>query len=646
MDKQIASNSLMEKLIAIGWRKIAIVMVTVTFFAFQMYLAFIRPLQPLMQNPLHFILALAIAILYYPVVKKTKDDELPKWKKMLPIIDMIILASLIFMAYYYMTNEYRIVHRIQNIDPLITMDYVIMFMTVGILLECVRRILGANLLIFIFLFIGYAWLGPYMPTVISHSGFTLRRFTELMVMGTGGVYGAPLNASAGFLYYFIIFGALFADCGSESVLMDIGMKAGSKGSGGPAKAAILSSGLLGMINGSAVANVSTTGVMTIPMMKRIGYKSHEAGAIEAVASTGGQIMPPIMGVGAFIMAEMIGVPYGQIALAATIPALAYFGSLFILVDLLARKRQISGEHVAEEIKTEPILKRLYLLIPILLVVIFIVRGASLMRSALIGTAAIIVINILRGKNGLSAKELINSFFKGTKQVAEIAVPTASSGIIIGIVVMSGLANKLAAIISSVGGNNMAFALVITTLGCMVLGMALPTVAAYLAAYILFMPSLINLGIPSLPANMFIFYFGIIAQITPPVCLASFAAAGIAEASAWKTGWTAFRYALVAFLVPFVFVYKPEILLMGTVMDTILATIVLFIGTFFLASAIAGHLFIPLNTKLKRYSLLICAIMVILPEPLTSMIGIVAGIAIATVYFKSSKKITEVTVSGT
>src|SRR5690625_376185 len=616
-------------------RNIFIVIVTLAFLTFQMYIAFIKSLPPLIQNPIHLILALLIAFLWYPITKtSTNDKNNKKNRNYLFLVDIIIIVSLIFSAGYFFLNENRLVNRIQFLDPLTTLDFLVLFIILFTLLEAVRRVLGLNLLIFIGIFLIYAWFGPYFPSVISHSGIDLSQFTDLMIMGSDGIFGAPLNASVGFLYYFIIFGGFLAACGGGQVLIDLGMKIGNQTSGGPAKAAILSSSLLGMINGSAVANVTTTGVMTIPLMKQVGYKPEQAGAIEAVASTSGQVMPPIMGVGAFIMAEMTGIPYREIALAAIIPAVAYVVSLFILAGSIAKGNHFAQSALEKSIVIEPILRRLYLLIPVIIVVYNILQGSSLMYSALSGIGAVILINILRFKHGLGFKELFEVLLTGTKQVAQVAIPTAAAGIIIGIVVMSGLATEFAEIINNVG--SLWIALIVTGMGCIILGMALPTVAAYLAAYILFVPALLELGIPALPANLFIFYFGVIAQITPPVALASFAAAGIADADAWKTGWTAFRYALVSFLVPFVFVYKPEILLLGTVSETVVATTIMLIGTFFLVAAVSGYLFRNLNIW-ERVILLITAIIIIIPEKTTSIVGLVIGLIFLIYSFSKSKK---------
>lgn len=542
------------------------------------------------------------------------------------------------MMYYFITEVDRLTYRIMMVDKMTQFDLFVAFGLLIVLLEAVRRTLGINLFIFILIFIAYAFFGQNLSGPLRYSGMSFAQFGEMLTLSTDGIFGSPLSTSVNSLFYFLLFGAFFSTCGGGQVLIDLGMKLSDKTAGGPAKAAVVSSGLMGMISGSAVANVTTTGVMTIPLMKKAGYSPEQAGAIEAVASTGGQIMPPIMGVGAFIMAEMIGVSYAKIATSAIIPALAYYGSVFLFVHFIAKKKnlQTKGE---ESLKYEsaPIIPRSYRLLPIIAVVVLIFIGRSLTFSALIGTALSIIISMVSKETRMSPKMLMDALLDGIKQAASIAIPTGACGIMIGIVVRSGAANKLTKIISSVGSANIVVALMIAMLGCMLLGMALPTVAAYLIANILFCPTIIALGIPSLPANMFIFYFGVIAQITPPVCLASFTAAGIAKANSWKTGWTAFSYAFVSFLTPFVFVFQPAILLQGSVAEIIYVTVVLAIGIFFLASGMSGYVFAPVENKVIRIAITVAALLTIIPETATTIAGVILGVALCALCIMKSKK---------
>ncbi|WP_278571036.1 TRAP transporter permease [Fusobacterium ulcerans] len=610
--------------------------IVVIFIGFQLYLALIKPLDPMLQNPMHLILALLVIFIVNPADKNSGK----KWMKLL---DIPFFAGIIFLLYYTIVEFPRLSIRVQYVDIVTALDKAATVICIIILLEAVRRTLGKILFIFILLFIIYDWLGMYCPGILYFKGTNMRSFTETMMLGSGGIFGTPLYTSATSLFYFILFGAFFSQCGGGQLLIDFGMKFSNKSAGGPAKAAIISSGLMGMISGSAVANVSTTGVMTIPMMKKVGYEPHQAGAIEAVASTGGQIMPPIMGVGAFIMAEMLGVPYKTVAFAAIIPALAYYGSVFFLVTFMAKKEAIDSdkEAVTIEIK-DPLLERVYMIIPAIVLVIYIISGKSLMRSGMVGIFAVLLCNLFSkfykgGKYYQTLAATANTAVDGVKQASNIAIPTAACGIIIGVVIQSGLATRFSNIIAKIGTSHLSIALIIAMFGCMLLGMALPTVAAYLVSNILFVPVLIKLNVNPLSANMFVFYFGIMAQITPPVCLASYTAAGIAGADSLKTGFTGFMYALVAFLVPFVFVYNPELLLMGTPAEIAKATAILFFGTYLLAGAISGYMVAPLS-KFNRGILFIGALCMIAPETITDIIGLVIGVYIITTGLLKKKKV--------
>lgn len=652
-------------------RTVTAIAVTAVFFIFQMYIAMIKQFPPMIQSPLHLIFALALVYLYFPAdynyKKKIQKAAEAKGMEADPVLlgkrawmnwlDLLAFAGIIYMAWYVLAHSSRLNDFVIGISDVFVIDYVAVVVAVLLLLFAVYRTLGIILAAFISLFIIYAWISSYLPGILYTKPKStilkfLNQFTAGMVMTESGIFGTPLYTSASTLFYFIVFGAFFSAMGGGQLLIDIGMKVSNKSSGGPAKAAVISSGLMGMISGSAVANVATTGVLTIPMMKKIGYEPEEAGAVEAVASTGGQIMPPIMGVGAFIMAEMLGVNYMKVATAAIIPAVAYYFAVFILVDRIAAKRAASIDATVDAtIKvSRKLLPRLYLLIPAVLLVVWIVRGASLMRAGMIGIFSCIVCNIVSYFVGgredfIGLKELGKCCLDGAKQAASIAIPTAACGIIINVVTgQTSLATNLSNLINAMGTERLFLALIIAMIGCMILGMALPTVAAYLVGTILFVPCirplLVHSGMPeltaSLCANMFVFYYGIMAQITPPVCVASYTAAGIADANAMKTGLRGFIYAMVGFLVPFVFVYNPAILLQGTVIEIIVATAQLALGTCFLALVISGY-FISNLSVIERALLLAAALCLIAPEIISSIIGLAVGVAILILSIIRKKK---------
>ena len=605
------------------WRFWALAVIALLYLGVQIYAKVIRPLDAWVQVPMHLYIGLIVAFLFKPLAVTYKRNWL--WS-----IDLLMMAVCSVCLYYFVTHVDYLNYYILSVTRMTFMDLFVAFATIVILMEAVRRTLGKTLFFVILFFVAYAFWGQYVPGTFQFAGMSLRQFAETMTMGLNGIFGSPLSISASTIFYFMVFGSIFATTGGGQVLIDLGMKTSNKSCGGPAKAAVISSGLMGMISGSAVANVTTTGVLTIPLMKRTGYTPEEAAAVESVASTGGQIMPPIMGAGAFIMAELLGIQYGEVATRALIPALAYYFAAFCTVHLLARKKQLCKVQDAV-VNTAPILPRLYRLLPMLIVIVMIFTGSSLPRAALIGTALSLISGFLSKETRLNFKQFISVILDGTRQAVSIAIPTAACGIMIGIVARSGVAVKIAKLIALSGNNSLLVALLVAAAGCILLGMALPTVAAYLIANVLFVSSiqklLLGIGmatpVAAFVANMFIFYFGVIAQITPPVCLASFTAAGIAGGSSWKTGWKAFAFASTAFLVPFVFAYDPSILLFGTVPQIAYSTFVVGMGAFLLATALAGYQFgaIPMW---ERIVIACAAVMMIIPESVSDYIGFAIG----------------------
>ena len=607
------------------WRYWALAVLAITMTVFQLYIKLGTPLQPWAQIPLHLCYALIIVFLFNPMAEKCKNKE-SKARQLWWIYDGFLIGATLFICWYFLSHANALNLRVYNVDPMTTLDITVAVLLLFVLMEAVRRVVSLALFVVILFFMAYAFFGQYISGIFRFAGMNFAQFCETLMLSQNGIFGSPLSASVGTLFYFMVFGAFFSNCGGGGVLIDAGMKLSDKTAGGPAKAAVLSSGLLGMISGSAVANVSTTGVLTIPLMKKAGYTPEEAGAVESVASTGGQIMPPIMGAGAFIMAEMIGIPYMDIATAAILPAVAYFGAVFILVHLLAKKKQMSTTNDALKYQGSPILPRVYRLVPIILLDIMIFAGMSMPRAAIYCTALSIILCMLSKDTRMSAKQLMETLIEGVRQAANVAIPTAACGIMIGIVVRSGVAVKVAKLIGTSGNNSLLLALVVAAVGCLMLGMALPTVAAYLIANTLFCSAIQGLGIEALVANMFIFYFGVVAQITPPVCLASFTAAGIANASAWKTGWKAFFFAITAFIAPFMFVYRPSILLIGTVTEILISCAMTACATFFLAAGVAGYMGKNLSAA-ERVLFFAAALMFIMPGSMFDLIGIVMGVVL-------------------
>lgn len=621
-------SAVKELLIRDTVRETAAVWVTLAYLCFQLYRTFLNPLPPLILRPIHVTLMCLLCYLSVPV-----DKESSLLKKIINTgLEWLSILSTPFLLWYAVTQYSRLNSRISYLDPVQLIDHIACILLVVLILGIIWRTIGKVLAIFIMIFIAYVWVAPYLPGVLHYDGMSLDKFTDLLIMGTNGVFGSATSASSTFVFWVMIFGTLFATTGGGDVLIDIGIKAGARSNdnSGPAKAAVVASGLMGMISGSAAANVSGTGTITIPMMKKAGYTPESAGAIESVASTGGQIMPPIMGTSAFIMAEMLGISYGKIATSAIIPAAVYYISVFILVTLMAKKSVRNGQRVEMPPVKEKILPRLYLLAPVVVMVAVLGMGFTIQRAAIYAIGTVLVLNVISPKMRHSPKKVVAEFLNATRRTGTVAIPVSGCGIIIAVVSITGLATRISNLIFEVGSVNILLGCLITMVGVMLLGMALPTVAAYLTAFVLFVPTLRALGIDNLAANMFILYFGVFAQITPPVCVASYTAAGIAGADSWKTGWTAFSYSIVAFLAPFMFVVKTGLLLQGSIMDIVSATAILMVGTIFLDIGVSGYLKTPMK-RVERILFVASGFITCLPIEHSDPIGIAMGIVLVVLH---------------
>ncbi len=400
--------------------------------------------------------------------------------------------------------------------------------------------------------------------------------------------------------------------------------------GGPAKAAIVSSSLMGTISGSATANVVGTGIFTIPLMKRLGFAAHYAGAVEAAASTGGQLMPPIRGAGAFILADMTGTPYLRVAGAAAIPAVIYYVSLFFMVDLEAKKLGLRGMSKEEmpELK-EILIERGLLLLPVILIVGYMVAGFTLMWSATSAALGVVVLSWVRKSTRMGVAQILEALEKASRMTVAVAVPCAVAGIVVGVVDDTGIGLKFSGLIVNISKGMLLPALGMTLIGCIIMGMGMPTAAAYIMAGTLLGPALAKLGIPVLAAHMFIYYFAILSMLTPPVALSAYVASGVAESDLTKTGWKAFQLSLAGFLVPFAFVYNPSMLFIGPLSETVWVSITCIVGVAALAAAITGHISAVL-AGWERVVLLACSLALIVPEKVTDFIGL--AVLILTVWF--------------
>lgn len=559
----------------------------VVFILFQGWILW-SPQQPLFERPMHLVLALLLLFLYQPL----KAGFLPRWAR--GGIDAVLVLATLGVGLYYLTQFTRLSTRMENVAPVFSLDILAGVALVVLLLEGARRAVGWILVAVLAVFIVYAFWGNLLPGWLSFRGFGIEAAIEISTMTTAGVLGITTSTSVSFVFYFILFGALYSAVGGGQLFIDLAIRAAGRATGGTAKAAILSSSLMGSISGSAVANVVSTGVLTIPLMKRTGLSAHRAAGIEAIASTGGQLMPPVMGVAAFIMAEMLNMPYVQIALAGLIPALAFYLALLMVVDLSARRDGVRGMTQEEVSVVEPILPRAHLLLPPLILMGALIWGYSAAYSATIASLSCLVAPFLRRKTWIGWRHVVEGLRDAPKQAAEVAVPIASIGLVIAVAVQSNLALKFAGSLVSLADGSIFLSLALAMVGCIIMGMGLPTVAAYIIGAVLFVPAIQNLGVEPLAAHFFVFYYCVLSMVTPPVALASFAAAGVGDAPVMKTSWSAFGLSLVAFFVPFSFVFDPAILWQGSAGAIAIGAAAMLVSTALWAIAFGGWCGRPLG----------------------------------------------------
>ena len=470
---------------------------------------------------------------------------------------------------------------------IITPDIVFGLILIAVIFVAAQRCVGNAMVIVTLVFIAYGFLGPIFPGFLGHQGLSLKRFINLVCVTSDGIWGTPIYASALYIVLFVILGAVLQETGVGDYLTDLATSAFGKYRGGPAKVAVVASGFFGSISGSPVANVIGTGTFTIPLMKKNGFAPEYAGAVEAAASTGGQIMPPIMGATAFIIAEMLGVPYFEIVTAAVIPAILYYVALMVAVDMEAMKKGLRGVPVSDLPKIKDLVKRIYLIAPLVFLVIALgVFQIPIARTGFWTIIITIVIALVDSKVKLTKERWKAMFISAAKGVIPVAVACAMAGIISGVIVGSGIGFKLSSSLIDLANGHMIILLVLTMVVCLIMGMGVPTTAAYLVLAILVAPALTQMGLNPKAAHLFIFYFGIISAVTPPVALAAYAGAGLAKCSPTKTGYIAFKLAISGFVLPYMFVYNNELLMMGTWYNVLLAICSSVIGVYCLSGLLA------------------------------------------------------------
>ncbi len=500
------------------------------------------------------------------------------------------------------------------------MDYIMAVLALLLVLEATRRAVGNVLAVLPVFFALYALFGDRVPGIFQHFGILPQRFLIRMYLVDEGIYGITTQTASSFIFLFVLFGALLGESGVAALFNDVATKLAGWSAGGPAKIAAISSALMGTISGSAAANVATTGAFTIPLMKKTGFAPKFAGAVEAVASTGGMIMPPVMGAAAFIMAQYLGVSYNVIMKAAIVPAFLYYVSCFFWVHFEARRLGLMGVPRAEIPPLSDMGRRIFLLVPVLVIIVGMICGYTPTFAAFVGMISTVLVGLIQ-KNRLTVKKILTGLSSGAKTALTAMMACIAAGIIVGVCAMTGLGSVISYNIMKLSGGNLFIALLLTAVASLILSMGLPATACYIMVAIVIAPALIKMGATPLAAHFFVFYFSCISNITPPVAIASYTAAGISGAKPFQVAWTAMKIAAPGFLIPFLIVYNPILLWQEVVGgEMMLAVLTATIGTVFMAIGGVGYTF-GRCAKIVRFSYCIGALLLIIPGWRTDLAGI-------------------------
>lgn len=607
----------------IGFWRYPVLLLAAGLSIFHMYTAGFGLLPPELQRAPHLGIGLILAFLLYPARRGKREAT------GIPFTDVVLAVLSLVVSLYHIVYYEQLLYRAGRYLP---QDFVIAAIAIVLVLEASRRAVGWPLTLVAAAAVFYAYLGPYMPGFLHHRGFSIRRIISHLYLTTEGILGIPIGVSASFIFLFLLFGAVLQRSGIGDFFNDLAISLTGRSVGGPAKAAVVASALQGTISGSSVANTVGSGSFTIPLMKRIGYKPEFAAAVEASASTGGQLMPPIMGAAAFIMTEFTGIPYIEIAKAAAIPAVLYFTGIFVGVHQQSKKDGLKGMPASELPRFFGILRTQgYLVLPLVVIVGILLQGKTPMNAAFWGIITAFAVAVIEGlfkpERRMTLRRTLEILEAGARSAVPIIAASAAAGIIVGIVGLTGVGLKLAGAIIAMAQGKLMLTMLFTMIACLVLGMGLPTTANYIVTATMAAPALLGLDVPVIAAHLFVFYFGIIADITPPVSVAAYAGAGIAGANPFRTGVTAVKLAVGAFLVPYIFALSPSLVLVGASGLTVaISTLTAVIGMTAVSAAMVGY-FSRDCSIWERAVLLAGGIMLISPERITDVTGIVLLLAV-------------------
>lgn len=598
-------------------------LILLAFSLFQIYTGIFGEYTAYVQRTVHLGFALTLIFLLFPARRGKAKNKVAWYDYILAVLSIIVCG---YWPVYYDTI-------VQQVGGISEAQMIVGGLGILLVLEAARRAVGLPIVVVAATFLLYAYFGPYMPGNLAHRGLSLNQLINSMFFTTEGILGTPLQVSSTYIFLFLLFGAFLVQTGVGMYFNDLALTIAGKRTGGPAKVAIFSSALNGTISGSSVANTVTTGSYTIPMMKRLGYRKNFAGAVEAASSTGGQIMPPIMGAAAFLMVEFAGESYWNIATAAVIPALLYFSGIWIATHFEAKRTGLLGLQKEQIPKWIEVLKKIHLLIPILAIAWFLFQGVSIGRTALLGIAITVLVSLFRKDTRITPTKFITALTSGARTALGVAAATASAGIIVGVVTSTGLGLKFGNALVNIAGTialnadmQLILTLVFTMMASIILGMGSPTTANYIITSTIALPAILVLNdvldaeVPVLAAHMFVFYFGIVADITPPVALAAFAATGISGGTPMRTGGNAVKLAIAAFLIPYMFVLQPELLMIDTnVLELIFITFSAMLGMIAIGASMIGYWYrkIPWYARIVSF---VTGLLLMYPGLITDIIG--------------------------
>ncbi len=572
-----------------GWKKNAIGIWLSAVSVFALYTATFGIMQPRIQRGVHLLFLLPMAFVLFPATKKSAPDRIP-------VYDWILAFLSLVPALYIIFNNGDLSSRFEFVDPLTPLQVALGALNIILILEAIRRAVVPAMTILICSFFVYVFAAPHFSGVFYCKPLPISELIEMEYMLTdSGIYGSITGISATFVALFVIFGSIMEGTQTGKFFTDLACRLTGKSRGGPAKVAVVSSAFFGSISGVAAANVYATGTFTIPMMKRLGYRPQFAGAVEAVASSGGQYMPPIMGAGAFVMSEITGIPYLDICVAAALPAIAYYTSLAIRVHFIAVRDALKGMKEEDMMVPLPtIIKDSYLLIPLFGLMGLLIAGFSVFMAAMGAIAMSYVISFCKKKTAMTPRKTWEALQSAGRNMVMIALACAGAGMIVAIVTHTGLALGIATVITNWSGGHLLPAMMLIMVTSLILGMGMPCTPAYIVAITIGGPALVALGINLLAAHLFVFYFSILAEVTPPVCIPAYCAASIAGAKPLQTGFEAFKMAIVAFTIPYIFVFNHALLLRGGVFETVAVLLLIIISVTFLSAAVSGFFIRMLN----------------------------------------------------